>query len=138
MGVDKNSSPKSQTRLCPKFTTKDSHTSLPRLSSHNRPTNPENTSQTNHKRKRNSRSKGLSQSVVPGADCPHGLGGPSAGFRRTIRRYGTNCPKRTPEPRVAHPKNWTLCRLLVDHPPHKDCSHSPRGPSVKHLATENY
>jgi hypothetical protein len=38
MRVDKNSSPKSRTRLCPKFTTKDSHMSLPRLRSHNGPT----------------------------------------------------------------------------------------------------
>jgi hypothetical protein len=60
MGADKNSSPKRELDLCPKFTTKDSHMSLPRSRSHNRPTNPRNKPQTIPKRKNDSRSKGLS------------------------------------------------------------------------------
>jgi hypothetical protein len=46
MGADKNSSPKRELGLYPKFTTKDSHTSLPRSHSHNGPTNPRNKPQT--------------------------------------------------------------------------------------------
>jgi hypothetical protein len=37
MGADKNSSPKRELGLCPKYTTKDSHTSLLRSRSHNGP-----------------------------------------------------------------------------------------------------
>jgi hypothetical protein len=90
--------PRDKLRLCPKFITKDSHTSLPRSRSHNRPTNPRNkpkdspTSlprsrshnrptnprnkpQTISKRKRNTRSKGLSDSAKVQADGPR----PSSG-----------------------------------------------------------
>jgi hypothetical protein len=42
MGADKNSSPKRELSLDPKFTTKDSHTSLPRSRSHDGRTNPRN------------------------------------------------------------------------------------------------
>jgi hypothetical protein len=75
MGVDKKSSPKSRTRLYPIFTTKDSHMTLPWSRSHNGPTNPRNKSQTNHKRKRNSRSKGLRRSVKPEEHDPRCTGG---------------------------------------------------------------
>jgi hypothetical protein len=75
MGVDKKSSPKSRTRLYPIFTTKDSHMTLPWSRSHNGPTNPRNKSQTNHKRKRNSRSKGLRRSVKPEEHDPQCTGG---------------------------------------------------------------
>jgi hypothetical protein len=53
MEVDKNSSPKRELGLCPKSTTKDSHTSLPRSRSHNGPTNTRNKSQTNLTQKHN-------------------------------------------------------------------------------------
>jgi hypothetical protein len=56
--------------LCPKSTTKDSHTSLPRSRSHNGLTNPRNKSQTNPTRKHNSKSKRLRQSGKHQADCP--------------------------------------------------------------------
>jgi hypothetical protein len=51
MGAHKNSSPKRELGTCPKFTTKDSHTNLPRSRSHNKPTNHRNKSQTIPKRK---------------------------------------------------------------------------------------
>jgi hypothetical protein len=60
MGADKNSSPKRELGLYPKFTTTDSHTSLPRSRSHNGRTNPRNKLQTIPKRKHEARSKGLS------------------------------------------------------------------------------
>jgi hypothetical protein len=91
MGADKNSSPKRELGLCPKFTTKDSHMSLPRLRSHNGPTNPRNKPQTIPKRKRNSKSKELSSSALDQADHlqapgdrPQGLVGLSAGLRWTV------------------------------------------------------
>jgi hypothetical protein len=46
MGADKNSSPKRELGLYPKFTATDSHTSLPRSRSHNGSTNPRNKPQT--------------------------------------------------------------------------------------------
>jgi hypothetical protein len=78
MGADKHSSPKRELDLCPKFTTNDSHTSLPRSRSHNRPTNPRNKPQTIPKQKLDSRSKGLSCPANHQADRPRGSGGPSA------------------------------------------------------------
>jgi hypothetical protein len=71
MGADKNSSPKRELGLCPKFTIKDSHTSLPRSRSRYRPTNPRNKLQTIPKQKHESRSKGLSNSMRHQADS-HG------------------------------------------------------------------
>jgi hypothetical protein len=69
------------------------------------------------KRKRNSKSKGQSNSALDQADCPQAPGGPSArpgrtvrGHladharpRRTVRVAATDCPKTTPEPPVLHP-----------------------------------
>jgi hypothetical protein len=93
MGADKNFSPKRELGLCPKFTTKDSHTSLPRSRSHNGPTNHRNKPQTIPKRKHDSRSEGLSCPAVHQVDCPRPPGGPSArvwwtvrGLRRTVRK----------------------------------------------------
>jgi hypothetical protein len=83
MGVDKNSSPMREPGLCPNFTTKDSHTSLPRSRSHNGPTNPRNKPQTIPKRKHNSRSK-LSNPVLCQADGPRAWGGRSADTGRTV------------------------------------------------------
>jgi hypothetical protein len=74
---------------------------------------------------------------MPGEDCPHGLCGPSAGLRRTVRRYGANRLKGAPEPLVAHPEKQIVRRLRADRPRPKDCPGLPRGPSTKHLATEN-
>jgi hypothetical protein len=86
MGADKNSYRMMNLAYAPKFTTKNSHTSLPRLCSHNRPTNPRNKSQTNPKQKRNSRSKRLSLAAWLRADCLHGTGRPSAGLWWTIQK----------------------------------------------------
>jgi hypothetical protein len=85
MGAYKNSSPKRELGLCPKFTTEDSHTSLPRSRSHNGPTNPRSKPQTIPKRKRNSKSEGLSSSALDQADCPQAPGEPSARPGRTVR-----------------------------------------------------
>jgi hypothetical protein len=84
------------------------------------------------------RGRSAQPSAMPGANRPHGLGGPSTRFRRTIRTYGADCPKRAPEPAVAHPENWTAHHLPTDRSPRKDCPHSPCGPFAKHLATENH
>jgi hypothetical protein len=75
MGADKSFSPKSRTQLCPKITSKGPHMNLPRSRSHNEPTNPRNKSQSNPKRKHNTRSKGLRPSVKAGADRPQGSDG---------------------------------------------------------------
>jgi hypothetical protein len=70
MGADKNASPKRELGLYPKFTTTDSHTSLPRSRSHFRRTNPTNNPQPIPKRKHEARSKGLSYPKATWADCP--------------------------------------------------------------------
>jgi hypothetical protein len=85
MGADKNSSPKRELDLNPKFTTKDSHTSLPRSRSHDRRTNPRNKPQTIPKRKHKPRSKGSSCSAAVQADGPRPWGGLSATTTRTVR-----------------------------------------------------
>jgi hypothetical protein len=78
MGADKNSSPKRELSLYPKFTTKDSHTSLPRSRSHDGRTDPRNKPQMIPKRKHELRSKGLSCSAAVLADGPRPWGGRSA------------------------------------------------------------
>jgi hypothetical protein len=85
MGADKNSSSKRELGLYPKFTTKDSHTCLPRSRSHNRPTNPRNRLQTIPKRKHNSRSKGLSNPAQCQANGPRAWDGRSADTGQTVR-----------------------------------------------------
>jgi hypothetical protein len=134
MGADKNSSPKNWTRLCPKFTTNDSHANLPRSRTQNRPTNHRNKSQTNPKWMRNSRSKGLSRSAGPGADYPHGLGkawedrlrdcgglSENSLWTTSSASWKTNCPSPS-----------------ADRPRRRDCPHSPREPSAKLLANEHH
>jgi hypothetical protein len=134
MGADKNSSPKRELGLCPKFTTKDSHTSLPKSRSHNGPTNPRSKPQTTPKRKRNSKSKGLSSSALdhadrpqaPGGlsarpgrtvrehwvDCPRGLGGLSAWLRRTIRKLPPNLQYCTLNNGLSAMGPWTVCPVM--------------------------
>jgi hypothetical protein len=102
MGADKNSSPKRELGLCPKSTTKDSHTSLPRSCSHNRPTNPRNRSQTNLTWKHNSKSKGRRQFAKHQADCPQCPGGLYARRAQTVHEEGTDRPKLLPESPVVH------------------------------------
>jgi hypothetical protein len=92
MGADKNSSPKRELDLYPKFTTKDSHMSLPRSRSHYEPTNPRNKPQTIRSGSTNQEAKDLAilhsagQTVrEPGADSPRTLGGRSATHGRTVR-----------------------------------------------------
>jgi hypothetical protein len=84
MGVDKNSSPKRELGLYPKFTTKDSHKSLPRSRSHYGLTNPRNKPQTIPKRKHEARSKGLRCSAAALADSPRPWGGRSAVIVRMV------------------------------------------------------
>jgi hypothetical protein len=92
MGADKNSSPKREPGLYPKFTTKDFHTSLPRSRSHNGPTNPRNTPQTIPKRKHDSRSKGLRCPATTLVDIPRPWGGRSAITGRTVRGHRADGP----------------------------------------------
>jgi hypothetical protein len=117
MGADKNSSPKRELGLCPKPTTKDSQTSLPRSRSHNGPTNPRNKSQTNPTRKHNSKSKGLRQSGKHQADHPRCPGRLSARRARTVREESTNRPKLLPEPPVVHREKRTARDGPVDRLP---------------------
>jgi hypothetical protein len=88
MRANKNNAPKRELGICPKFTTKNLHTSLSRSRCNNGPTNPRNKPQMIPKRKRNSRSKGLSSTAKPHANCPRPPGGPSA-------RYGGLSEKRS-------------------------------------------
>jgi hypothetical protein len=106
MGANKNSSPKRELGLCPKFITKDSHKSLSRSRSHNRPTNPRNKLKLKATRKCNSRSKGLRQFVVPGVDGSRWPGGPSARARRTVRKVTADGSKMRPEQQDCTTKNW--------------------------------
>jgi hypothetical protein len=66
------------------FTTKDSHTSLPRSRSHNGPINPRNKPQTIPKWKHDSRSKGFSCPATTLADSPRPWGGRSAVTGQTV------------------------------------------------------
>jgi hypothetical protein len=116
MGADKNSSPKRELALCPKFTTMDSHTNLPRSHSHNRPTNPRNKPQTIPKRKRNSRSKGLSNSAQHQAEGPRGWGGRSADTGTTVRDPRADSLWKATEPLEEHPEMRTVCTLPAYHP----------------------
>jgi hypothetical protein len=104
MGADKNSSPKRELSLGPKFTTKDSHMSLPRFRSHNIPTNPRKKPQKISKQKGNSRSKGLSNSALHQADRPQAPGGQSAWPWRTVCGAAADCTKIALEPPVVHPQ----------------------------------
>jgi hypothetical protein len=96
------------------MTTKDSHTSLLRSRSHNRPTNRRNKPQLKATRKRNSRSKGLRQSAVPGADGPRCPGGQSARSRQTVREVAADDPKMKPEQPVLHLEIRTVRTLPSD------------------------
>jgi hypothetical protein len=103
MGADKISSPKRELSLCPKYTTKDSHTSLPRSRSHTEPTNPRNKPQTIPKQKHDSRSKGLSCPAKALADGPRGRGKRSARTGRTVRDPRADGSLNAIEPIAAHP-----------------------------------
>jgi hypothetical protein len=104
MGADKNSFPKRERGLYPEFTTKDSHTSLPRSHSHNGPTNPRNKPQTIPKRKHDQEAKDLVvlqqpwQTVRdPGADGPLNVTErphehPTT---RTVRTWSSDGPRAT-------------------------------------------
>jgi hypothetical protein len=109
MGADKNSSPKRELGLYPKFTTKDSHKSLPRSHSHNGHTNPRNKLQTILKRKHNSRSKGLNNTVQCQADDPQSWGGWSADTRRTVRYPWADGPLIATERPDTHPEMRMVC-----------------------------
>jgi hypothetical protein len=85
MGANKNSSPKRELDLNPKFTTKDSHMSLPRSRNHGGCTNPRNKPQLIPKWKHEPRSKGLSCSAAVLVDFPRPWGGWSAATARTVR-----------------------------------------------------
>jgi hypothetical protein len=120
--------PKDELGLCPKFTTKDSHTSLPRSRSHNGPTNPRNKPKLKATRKRNSRSKGLKQSAVAWADRPYGGGGLSAGTRRTFRKAQGGLSK-------IGSRTYSSALLKTDHPPTTCRLSAPGEPSAHSFRT---
>jgi hypothetical protein len=103
--------------LYPKFTTTDSHTSLPRSRSHNGHTNPRNKPQLKPTRQHNSKSKGLRQSGKHQADRPQCPGGLSARRAQTVREEGTDHPKMLPEPPVLHREKRTIRDGPTDCPP---------------------
>jgi hypothetical protein len=112
MGADKNSSrrsnsahapnsqPKIHTRVCQGHVVT---TDLPTLG-----TNP----QTTTKRKRNSRSKGLSNSAQHKTDGPRGWGGRSSDTGQTVRDPRADSLLNATEPPEAHPK----CERSVPYP----------------------
>jgi hypothetical protein len=116
MGADKNSSPKREPGLYPKFTTKDFHTSLPRSRSHNGPTNPRNTPQTIPKRKHDSRSKGLRCPATTLVDIPRPWGGRSAITGRTVRYPRADGPLIATERPNEHPTTRTVRIWSSDGP----------------------
>jgi hypothetical protein len=87
MGADKNSSPKRELGLYPKFTTKDSHTSLPRSRSHYGPTNPRNKPKRSQSESTNQEAKDLAA---------------LRDTRRTVRDHGADGPRPTGERSVNH------------------------------------
>jgi hypothetical protein len=95
MGADKNSSPKRELGLYSKFTTTDSHASLPRSHSHNGPTNPRNKPQTIPKRKHEVRSKGLGCPAAALTDSPRPWGGRSATHGGLSVKHEQNDPTGT-------------------------------------------
>jgi hypothetical protein len=141
MGVDKNSSPRRELGLCPKFTTKDPHTSLPKSRSHNGPTNLRSKPQTIPKRKRNSR-KELSRSALDQADRPQAPGGPSVRSRWTVRRHWADRPERLGGlsawlRRTVRkiPPNLQYCTSIADCP-RWVCGPSAPSRTVRHSSTD--
>jgi hypothetical protein len=116
MGPDKNSSPKRELGLCPKFATKDSHMNLPRSRSNNVPTNTRNKLQTIPKQKHESRGKGLSKRALCKVDGPRGRGGRSAETGRMVRNPRADSPLNATEPPETHPKTRTVRTLPADCP----------------------
>jgi hypothetical protein len=116
MGADKNSSPKRELGLYPKFTTKDSHTNLSRSRSHYEPTNTRNKLQTIPKRKHESRSKGLSNPAQCRADGPRAWGGQSADTGRKVRHPRTDGPLIATERPDAHSNTRTVRTSSTDGP----------------------
>jgi hypothetical protein len=126
MGADKNSSPNKELGLYPKFTTTDSHTSLPRSRSQNRPTNPRNKPQMIPKRKHETRSKRLRRLQQPwrtvrgpGADSPRSLCRRSATHGGLSVKHKQNDPTGTLSRKCSVPFPRTVCEQLM-----------PRGQSV--------
>jgi hypothetical protein len=92
MGAYKNSSPNRELSLYPKFTTKDSHTSLPRSRSHYVPTNPRNKPQMSRSGRTTQEAMDLAilrsagrKVREPGVDGLRTLGGRSATHMQTVR-----------------------------------------------------
>jgi hypothetical protein len=156
MGADKNSSPKRELGLYPKFIATDSHTSLPRSRSHNGPTNPRNKPQTIPKWKHEARSKGHSCAAGALADSLRPCGERSAITVRTVRDpRRTVCQTRTERPNQhldtqtvrttsldgarATRAARTVCDVRADSPPNtlraKATGHPDRNQSAQEHAT---
>jgi hypothetical protein len=134
MGADKNSSPKRELGQYPKFTTTDSHTSLPRSRSHNGRTNPRNKPQTIPKRKHEAKSKGLSCPETTQetcrdhrADCSRAPRGRSATHGGRSVKHRHNDPTSTSSRGRSVPRPQTVREQLV-----------PRGLSAKPLSTKSH
>jgi hypothetical protein len=118
MGADKNSSPKRELGLDPKFTTRESHTSLPRSYSHNGCTNPRNKPQTIPKWKQEAKDlavlKQLRRIVRSHlADCPRALRGRSANYGGCSVKHRQNNPTSTSTHGQSVPRPRTVRKQLV-------------------------
>jgi hypothetical protein len=129
--------------------------SLPRSHSHNGPTNPKNKPQTIPKRKRNSKSKGLSSSALDQADCPQAptdrprdVGGLSASTGQSVCKAWVDCPRGCGGLCENNPRTSSTAPSITDRPCrhlgpsatntlHADCPRTPDGPSAKPPATED-
>jgi hypothetical protein len=90
--------------------------SLPRSLSHNIPANPRNKPQTIPKRKKNTRNKGISNSMRAQADGPRRPGGLSVWRRWTVREVAADSPQKPTEPPVSHPEKRIVCALSLYNP----------------------
>jgi hypothetical protein len=107
MGADKNSSPKRELGLNPKFTTTDFHTSLPRSRSHNGPTNPRNKPQMIPKRKHEARSKRLSCPAGALANSPRPWQSPCG---RSTTHGGLSIKHEQKDPTGTSTREWSVPR----------------------------
>jgi hypothetical protein len=82
------------------------------------------------KRKRNTRSKGLSDSAKPQVDGPHGWGRQSAQLGQMVCDPRVDSSKNTTEPLEAHLEKWTFQAWPPDGLTTADCPWTPRRLSV--------
>jgi hypothetical protein len=149
MAADKNSSPNRELGLCPKFTTKDSHTSLSSSRSHNGPTNPRNNPKQSRSESTNQEAKDLTvlqytRRTVRGlrADPPRGYGRPFAGCGGLSKKWSpttSTAPSITDRPRWARgpsAPSRTIRHFSTDRP-RTPCNKNPRTQWIERKTRKN-